>query len=75
MENDKITKVWESEFAKDFIINLDVKLETYWLWNTTTDIIKIRQYLDLNDINLENYLFNKYWVEFIRYIKTLLNTL
>jgi hypothetical protein len=60
MINDKILKIWEEEYAQDFIIDLDVKLETYELKHTTTDIIKVWQYLDLNNMNLENYLFTKY---------------
>ena len=72
MINDRILKVWEEEYAEDFLINLDVSLETYELKSTTDDIIKVRQYLDLNDMNLENYLFTKYWEEFIKYIKLLL---
>lgn len=69
MINDKIYYVREKEYSKWFISYLTIKLEGEWLSTKTYDLVKIFQLIEID--NLEKYLFNRYWVEFIRCLSKL----
>ena len=69
MINDKIYYVREKEYSKWFIDYLNIKIEQEWLSNKTHDLVKLFQLIELD--NLELYLRNKYWVEFIRCLSKL----
>ena len=70
MINDKIFYVWQKEYSEWFINYLKLELKKQWLNNKTYDLVKLFQLIQFD--NLELYLWNKYWVEFIREIWDLL---
>jgi hypothetical protein len=70
MENDKIYDCWKKEYSMWYIDYLDSELDNCWLGLDTYNLIKIINTTKLD--NLEFYLFNKYWVEFVRAVKELI---
>jgi len=69
MINDKIYYIREKEYSKWFIDYLSIKLKQEWLSNKTYDLVKLFQLIEID--NLELYLRNKYWIEFIRCLSKL----
>ena len=70
--NDKVYDIWLDELSEWFIDRLEIELEIQELDISTTNLVIVRQAMDVNNYNLENYLFTKYWVEFFRAVRKLI---
>lgn len=70
MTNDKIWIAYCERYIDGMLKWLEYELECCKFDTTTNNIIIVLNTAKLS--NLEIYLFNKYWVEFVRELKSLL---
>ncbi len=71
MENDKIFIRWVKYYSTTPLVEAEF-LEEDWYVYTSDDVLS---YVDnANMKHVTTYLFNKYWFEFVKYMKKLLNS-